>query len=123
MVNYNELKNDSNHQKDLLANEIHHNLHQQRMHQSQQKTSPIRPGNQNDQINSNNAFKIDMQQHNSNNGRFDVANYESNIDGISIDGINSFDYSSHIMNQQNQQQQQQNQQSIDSPMSNSYDVI
>ena len=93
------------------------------MHQNQQKTSPIRPGNQNDQNNSNNAFKIDMQQHNSNNGRFDVANYESNIDGISIDGINSFDYSSHIMSQQNQQQQQQNQQTIDSPMSNSYDVI
>jgi len=124
LVNYNELKNDSNHTKDLLNNDIHHNLHhQQRLHQQNQqnKTSPIRQNHQNDQ---NSNFKIDVQQQN--NGRslqsFDVANYESNIDGINID---PFDYSSHIMSQQNhqQQQQQQNQQSIDSPMSNSYDLI
>jgi len=140
LVNFNELnKSDATHQKDLLTSGDMHHMQQRSMHHHHHhhhhhtsnpaKTSPIRQP-QSDQTSSN-AFKLDMQQHTSNNGRsnntlqsFDVANYETNIDGINID---SFDYSTHMINQQSNQQlnqqHQPNQQSIDSPMSNSYDLM
>ena len=126
LVNYNDLNKDSNHQKELLNNELQ--LHQQRLLQQQQqqqqqlqqqqnKTSPSRQNNQSDNQSSNNTFNTS-----SNNG-FN-SNYDNGIDASAIIDSIPFDYSSHLMNQQGQQQHgQQNQQNnIDSSMSNSYDV-